>query len=57
MRDATAYGAMMAAAMGAGLVGRDDLAALARYVAVFEPKISADGAAAGYDAWAKAVLP
>lgn len=57
VRDATAYGAMMAAAMGAGLIGREDLGRLARYDAVFEPKISADEAAAGYAAWAKAVLP
>jgi glycerol kinase len=57
VRDATAYGAMLAAAMGAGLVGRDDLAGLARYDAVFEPAISADEAEARYAAWAGAVLP
>jgi glycerol kinase len=57
VRDATAYGAMMAAAMGAGLVGRDDLGRLARYDAEFEPRISADEAAAAYADWAKAVLP
>lgn len=57
VRDATAYGAMMAAAMGAGLVSRDDLGRLARYDATFEPRISADEAAARYGAWAASVLP
>lgn len=57
VRDATAYGAMLAAAMGAGLVGREDLAGLARYDAEFEPHMSADEAQARYDGWAAAVLP
>lgn len=57
VRDATAYGAMLAAAMGAGLVTRGDLAGLVRYDRTFEPAISADEAEAGYAAWAQAVLP
>ncbi len=57
VRDATAYGAMMAAAMGAGLIGRDDLGRLAHYDRTFEPLISADEAQSAYASWAGAVLP
>jgi glycerol kinase len=51
VRDATGYGAGVAAALGAGLIGEGDLSGLARYDATFAPKLSADEAAARFAAW------
>lgn len=51
VRDGTAYGAIVAAALGAGLADRSDLARFARYDCTFEPRISRDQADSGFAAW------
>jgi len=52
VREATAYGAAMAAGLGAGLLDEAALAERATYEGVVEPGISADEAEARYAAWA-----
>jgi glycerol kinase len=52
VREATAYGAAMAAGLGAGLLDEAALATRATYEGVVEPKISAEDAHARYLAWA-----
>jgi len=52
VREATAYGAAMAAAFGAGLLDQAALAERATYEDLVEPAISADEAQALYQAWA-----
>ena len=56
VREATAYGAAMAAGLGAGLLDEAALAERATYDAVIEPGIGADEAKARYAAWAGKVL-
>lgn len=56
VREGTAYGAAMAAALGAGLLGEADLASRARYDRTFEPSIDADQASAEFAAWSAAVI-
>ena len=57
MREGTAYGAAVAAGMGAGLFGEADLKGLARYDAEFHPAISRDEADASFARWQAAVHP
>ncbi len=51
VRDCAAYGAMVAAGLGAGLFTAENLGHLARYDAEFTPSISADAAQAKIAAW------
>ncbi len=51
VREATAYGAAIAAGLGVGLLTESDLTGLARYDAEFRPKISRDEADAAYMEW------
>lgn len=55
VREASAYGAALAAGMGAGLFGTGDLKRLARYDAEFLPKIGRDEADAAFARWRDAV--
>ena len=55
-REATAYGAAMAAGLGTGLLKENDLKARARYDRVFSPAISPDQAATEFAAWTAAVI-
>jgi glycerol kinase len=55
VREGTAYGAALAAGLGAGVLGESDLPAFARYDAEFMPKIGRDEADAGYARWSAAV--
>ena len=55
VREASAYGAALAAGMGAGLFGEADLKRLARYDAEFLPKIGRDQADAEFAHWQAAV--
>jgi len=57
VREASAYGAALAAGMGAGLFGESDLKQLARYDATFLPKIERDEADAAFARWRTAVAP
>lgn len=57
VREASAYGAALAAGMGAGLFGESDLKRLARYDAEFLPKVSRDAADAAFYRWRDAVAP
>ena len=52
VREATAFGAAMAAGFGAGLLDEAALAERAVYEAVVEPRMGADEAEARYQAWA-----
>jgi glycerol kinase len=56
VREATAYGAAMAAGLGAGLLDDAALAERATYEALVEPGIGADEAEARYAAWAAKVF-
>lgn len=56
VREGTAYGAALAAGLGAGLIGRSDVAALARYDAEFVPRASRDEADGSYARWRKIVM-
>ena len=51
VREASAYGAALAAGMGAGLFGEADLKRLARYDAEFLPKVGRDEADAAFARW------
>ena len=55
VREASAYGAALAAGMGAGLFGESDLKRLARYDAEFLPKVSRDEGDAAFVRWRDAV--
>ncbi len=55
VREATAYGAALAAGLGAGLLQTADLVTRAHYDREFLPRISAEEADARYAAWAAAV--
>jgi glycerol kinase len=55
-REGTAYGAAMAAALGAGMLSEADLASRARYDRSFEPTIDRDQGAAEFAAWSAAVM-
>jgi len=55
-REGTAYGAAMAAALGAGLLTEADLPSRARYDRVFEPSIGVDQASTEFAAWSAAVI-
>lgn len=55
-REGTAYGAAMAAGLGAGLLDEADLPSRARYERVFEPSIGADQASTEFAAWSAAVI-
>ena len=55
VREASAYGAALAAGMGIGLFGEDDLKRLARYDAEFLPQVSRDAADAAFARWRDAV--
>jgi glycerol kinase len=55
VREGAAYGAAVAAALGADLVALDDLPAFARYDRAFEPFFSADEATASATAWRTAL--
>lgn len=55
-REGTAYGAAMAAALGAGLLTEADLPSRARYGRVFEPSIGVDQASTEFAAWSAAVI-
>jgi glycerol kinase len=57
VREGTAYGAALAAGMGAGLFGEADLKGLARYDAEFHPAISRDAADSSFARWQAAVHP
>ena len=57
VREASAYGAALAAGMGAGLFGEADLKQLARYDAEFLPTIGRDQADAAFTRWQAAVAP
>lgn len=57
VREASAYGAALAAGMGAGLFGEGDLWRLARYDGEFSPKIGRDQADAAFAKWQVAVAP
>lgn len=57
VREASAYGAALAAGMGAGLFGTSDLKRLARYDAEFVPQVSRDAADAAFVRWRDAVAP
>lgn len=54
VREATAYGAAIAAGLGVGLLSDSDLPRFARYDAEFTPSVGADEAQAAYAAWADA---
>lgn len=56
VREASAYGAALAAGMGAGLFGESDLQRLARYDAEFLPKVGRDEADAAFAQWRAAVM-
>ncbi|MBN8843180.1 MAG: hypothetical protein J0H88_08020 [Sphingomonadales bacterium] len=56
VREASAYGAALAAGMGAGLFGEGDLKRLARYDAEFLPHVSRDEADAAFARWRDAVV-
>jgi glycerol kinase len=56
VREATAYGAAMAAGLGAGLLDDAALAERATYEGLVEPGIGADEAEARYKAWAGKVF-
>ena len=56
VREATAYGAAMAAGLGAGLLNEAALAERATYEQIVEPKISPDEAEARYRVWAGRVF-
>lgn len=51
VREASAYGAALAAGMGAGLFAEADLKRLARYDAEFRPKVGRDEADAAFARW------
>ena len=55
VREASAYGAALAAGMGAGLLGEADLKQLARYDAEFLPTVSRDQADAAFAHWQAAI--
>ncbi|MBL0914978.1 MAG: hypothetical protein IBJ13_05525 [Sphingopyxis sp.] len=55
--EASAYGAALAAGMGAGLFGENDLKRLARYDAEFLPQVSRDEADIAFARWRDAVAP
>jgi glycerol kinase len=56
VREATAYGAAMAAGLGAGLLDEAALAERATYEGLIEPGVGADEAEARYKAWAGKVF-
>jgi len=56
VREASAYGAALAAGMGAGLFGTSDLNRLARYDAEFLPKVGRDEADAVFARWRDMVM-
>lgn len=53
VREGTAYGAALAAGLGAGVIAESDI--VPRYDASFEPKVSRDQADAAYARWTAAV--
>jgi glycerol kinase len=55
VREGTAYGAALAAGLGAGLIGESDLPDFARYDAEFMPAIGRDEADAGYAKWSATI--
>jgi glycerol kinase len=55
VREASAYGAALAAGMGAALFGEGDLKRLVRYDAEFLPQVSRDEADAAFVRWRDAV--
>ena len=55
VREASAYGAALAAGMGVGLFAEDDLKRLARYDAEFLPQVSRDEADTTFAHWRDAV--
>ncbi|MGN6496403.1 MAG: FGGY family carbohydrate kinase [Tsuneonella sp.] len=57
VREASAYGAALAAGMGAELFAETDLKRLARYEREFLPRIGADEADSGFAKWRAAVAP
>lgn len=54
--EATAYGAAIAAGLGAGVLVPADLPRFARYATEFTPAMGRDEAAAAYQAWARVAL-
>lgn len=57
VREGTAYGAALAAGLGAGLFGEGELKRLARYDREFLPAVSRDEADAAFARWRAAVHP
>jgi glycerol kinase len=57
VREASAYGAALAAGMGAGLFAETDLKRLARYEREFLPRIGADEADSGFAKRQASVAP
>jgi glycerol kinase len=57
VREASAYGAALAAGMGLGLLDESDLKTLARYDAEFLPKTGGDETDAAFARWQTAVAP
>ena len=53
--EGTAYGAALAAGLGAGLLDAADLSAVVRYGREFHPAVTRDEADAAYAAWRAAV--
>jgi len=51
VREATACGAAICAGRGVGLLGEADVQAFARYDRTFEPRMTADEAAARFEGW------
>ncbi|MFV3126556.1 FGGY family carbohydrate kinase [Niveispirillum sp. KHB5.9] len=56
VKEATAYGAAIAAGLGVGLLGPGDLPRFAQYDAEFLPQVGTDEAEAAYQAWARVAL-
>ncbi|MBW8297303.1 FGGY family carbohydrate kinase [Sphingopyxis sp.] len=57
VREASAFGAALAAGMGVGLLDESDLTTLARYDAEFLPKVGSDEADAAFARWQTAIAP
>jgi glycerol kinase len=55
LREATAAGAAICAARGAGVLGADDTGGFVAYSQTFEPQVSRDQADARFDAWKRVV--
>jgi glycerol kinase len=55
LREATAAGAAICAARGAGMLGADEAGGFVAYARTFEPQVSRDQANARFDAWKRLV--